>query len=131
MCGSSKRVVTAEGQSLLRDIPNGAHRQWDLLGHVHRVCRRVWSARFFRGSYTPSASDRWAVEGVHGNYYAITHKPIDLDWTPGGRAARSRARSDLLQDQVLGVVHSARLLRPQDGPVSLDFFVSAFIREED
>jgi len=86
--------------SPLRDIPNGAHRQWDLLGHVHRVCCRVWSACFFRGLYTPSVSDRWAVEGVHGNYYAITHKPIDLDWTPGGRAARSRARPDLLQDQV-------------------------------
>lgn len=85
------------GASPLRDIPNGAHQQWDLLGHVHRVCRRVWSACFFRGSNAPSVSDRWAVEGVHGNYYAITHKPIDLDWTPGGRAARSRARPDLLQ----------------------------------
>lgn len=87
------------GASPLCDIPNGAHRQWDLLGHVHRVCRRVWSACFFRGSNAPSTSDRWAVEGVHSNYYAITHKPIDLDWTPGGRAARSRARPDLLQDQ--------------------------------
>lgn len=37
--------------------------------------------------------------GGPGNYYAITHKPIDLDWTPGGRAARSWARPDLLQDQ--------------------------------
>lgn len=36
--------------------------------------------------------------GGPGNYYAITHKPIDLDWTPGGRAARSWARPDLLQD---------------------------------
>jgi len=37
--------------------------------------------------------------GGPGNYYAITHKPIDLDWTPGGRAARSWARPDLLQDR--------------------------------
>lgn len=24
--------------------------------------------------------------GGSSNYYAITHKPIDLDWTPGGTA---------------------------------------------
>lgn len=97
MC-SLERVVTAEGRlhsTTFRTVPIDNGTCWDMfIG-----CVAVWSARFFRGSNTPPASDRWAVEGVHCNYYAITHKPIDLDWTPGGRAARSWARPDLLQDQ--------------------------------
>lgn len=54
-----------------------------------------WWYCSFRGLNTPSVSDRWAVEGVLRNYYAITHKPIDLDWTPGGvlRAFRFVTRS--------------------------------------
>lgn len=40
------------------------------------------------GSYS-AALDRRQMDGRGGpgNYYAITHKPIDLDWTPGGSSA--------------------------------------------
>lgn len=134
MC-NSERVVTAEGRlysATFRTVPIDNGTCWDMfIG-----CVAVWSACFFRGSNTPSVSDRWAVEGVHGNYYAITHKPIDLDWTPGGRAARSRARFVTRPSlKVFDVVHSARFLRPQDSSISFEvssgrlFFISALIRE--
>lgn len=91
--------MTAEGRlhsTTFRTVPIDNGTCWDMFIGCVAVCGVPASSE---GSNTPSASDRWAVEGVHGNYYAITHKPIDLDWTPGGRAGRSRARPDLLQDQ--------------------------------
>lgn len=32
----------------------------------------------------PVSQRQMGGRGGPGNYYAITHKPIDLDWTPGG-----------------------------------------------
>lgn len=57
---------------------------------------------FFRGVEHPVGQRQMGGRGGPRNYYAITHKPIDLDWTPGGRAARSWARFDLLQDHARG-----------------------------
>lgn len=96
----------------LRDIPSDAHRQWDLLGHFHRVYRCGDGAYCsFRGLNTPPVSDRWAVEGVLRNYYAITHKPIDLDWTPGGACcARSWALSPICYKTYVRKLESARRL---------------------
>lgn len=80
---SLKRVVTVEGYS-----PRHSERCPSTMGPAGTCSSGVspwwWCLLLLPRVEHPAGCDRWAVGGVLRNYYAITHKPIDLDWTPGG-----------------------------------------------